>query len=84
MTQEINIFKYWKKIRLCRKNISGDFFAHFLPFFAQNPAENAIFQKSEDVTCSKNFPETMTTSLFLLGTKEYIFLFSKNQFCKEL
>ena len=25
-------------------------FAHFLPFFAQNPAEKAIFQKSEDIT----------------------------------
>ena len=53
MTQDINVFKYWKKIRLCRKNILGDFFAHFLPFFAQNPAENAILQKSGDVTCSK-------------------------------
>ena len=94
MTQDINIFKYWKKIKLFRKmfekfsmssfqasfdpfwpiffssqntpkhayfqkleenktlmkNIFFGFFAHFVPFFAQNLAEKAIFQKSEDVT----------------------------------
>lgn len=44
---------YFQKLEenktLSKKNFL-DFFAHFLPFFAQNLAEKAIFQKSEDVT----------------------------------